>query len=257
MSATTHAPDAHAASSKAHHGLRLMPFFLALLALTAAEVGLYEGWRHSAKELVIKAPDAAQEYEHDWTKELGEDSVATSTWTATGLTTSNPSAHGPKTKVTLAGGAANERYSLVNEVTTAAGKKLEYRVDVEVRGAVVAKPAVDIEKLFFIPKFVLVLLILVFTLPKAYLVLVYFMHIRFEKALVVWLAVVPLMMTFLAVLPTLTDTATLKPRKINRVQSIGHYGGGHDHGPIIIEGDHGGKEKSNDKKKAADEDDYK
>jgi hypothetical protein len=147
---TTHAEsmDHHAAEghAPAGHALKLMPFFLALLALTAAEVGLYEWWRHS--------------------------------------------------------------YEVIDGVKT-----------------------------FAIPKFALVLLILVFTLPKAYIVLVYFMHIKFEKAIIVWLAVIPLMMTFLAVLPTLTDTATLKPRKINHTSVIGvyekphHAGDGHDNHP--------------------------
>ncbi len=128
--------SAHASTESKHeghgHALKLMPFFLALLALTAAEVGLYEWWRHS--------------------------------WVM-----------------------------------------------------------VDGEKVFVIPKFALVLLVLVFTLPKAYIVLVYFMHIKFERAFIVWLAVIPLMMTFLAVLPTLTDTATLKPRKLNHTKVIGVY----------------------------------
>ena len=167
----THAPtaDLHAAPAPATgHALKLFPFFLALLALTAAEVGLYEWWRHS--------------------------------WVMEG----------------------------------------------------------DV-KVFAIPKFVLVLLILVFTLPKAYIVLVYFMHIRFEPALIVWLAVIPLMMAFIAVLPTLTDTATLKEQKLNHTKVIGKYvpphhdHDGHDH-------DHkDGKEKIEEKAKAkvVEEDDYK
>jgi len=179
MTSTTHTPDVHAATeAHQHHGLRLFPFFLALLALTAAEVGLYEWWRHS--------------------------------WHMEG----------------------------------------------------------DV-KVFAIPKFALVLLILVFTLPKAYIVLVYFMHLRFEKAIVVWLAVVPLMMTFLAVLPTLTDSSTLKARKLHRATVIGekNYGHkedhkGHKHAPGTPgEQDHkegaahtdGGKAKP----KTEPEDDYK
>ena len=166
----THSPtaDVHGHADQAHgHALKLMPFFLALLALTAAEVGLYEWWRHS--------------------------------WVMEG----------------------------------------------------------DV-KVFAIPKFVLVLLILVFTLPKAYIVLVYFMHIRFEPAFIVWLAVIPLLMTFLAVLPTLTDTATLKERKLNHTSVIGKYepphhhkDDGHDHK------DDKKKEEEKAKAKAAEEDDYK
>jgi hypothetical protein len=140
---STHAEsNAHHDEDHAHagghsgggHALKLMPFFLALSALTAAEVALYEWWVRTGE-------------------------------------------------IPMGGG----------------------------------------DKVFAIPKFALVLLILVFTLPKAYIVLVYFMHIRFEKAFIVWLAVIPLMMTFLAVLPTLTDTATLKERKINHTTKIGAY----------------------------------
>jgi len=137
MTSTTHAPDVHDATQSHGHALRLWPFFLALLALTAAEVGLYEWWRGTA---------------------------------------------------------------------------------VRVEG---------METTYAIPKFALVLLVLVFTLPKAYIVLVYFMHLRFEKALVVWLAVVPLMMTFLAVLPTLTDGLTLKERKLHSTPVIGEANYGH------------------------------
>ncbi len=121
------------ADSKGHHenhGLKLWPFFLALLALTAAEVGLYEAWRESAETL----PDGTKEY--------------------------------------------------------------------------------------FIPKFALIWLILVFTLPKAYIVFVYFMHIRFEKAIVVVMAVIPLFMVFICVLPTLTDGSALKDQQTNRVTTM-------------------------------------
>ena len=132
-----HAPTTHGSDDHGHgHGLKLWPFFLALLALTAAEVGLYEYWRHS--------------------------------W-----------------------------------------------------------EIVDGQKEYFIPKFALVWLILVFTLPKAYIVLVYFMHLRFEKQLVVWLAVIPLLLVFVCVLPTLTDSTVLKERKLSHVNKIGFYDAPH------------------------------
>lgn len=162
----THASDETTENHGHGHALKLFPFFLALLALTAAEVGLYEWWRHS--------------------------------W-----------------------------------------------------------EMVDGEKVFVIPKFALVLLVLVFTLPKAYIVLVYFMHIKFERAFIVWLAVIPLMMTFLAVLPTLTDTATLKPRKLNHTKVIGVYYP--DHHDDHKDGKHD-KAKEDEKTKAKaeeDADDYK
>ncbi len=155
----THAP---ALSAESHdsghaHGLKLMPFFLALLALTAAEVGLYEWW---------------------------------------------------------------------------------------VRTGVI--PEGGTEKVFAIPKFALVLLILIFTLPKAYIVLVYFMHLRFEKAIVVVLAVVPLLLVWICVLPTLTDGTVLKKQRWYHPEVIGLYQpddhAGHDHKD--------GKDKAGEKKPA-------
>lgn len=138
--------DDHDGNHDGHdnHAMKLWPFFLALLALTAAEVGLYEAWQASAE--------------------------------------------------TLADGS----------------------------------------KSYFIPKFALVWLILVFTLPKAYIVFVYFMHIRFEKAFIVVLAVIPLLVVFICVLPTLTDTATLKERQFNPVTTMKQdqlrsHGEHHDH----------------------------
>lgn len=119
--------DTASSHDEGHHPLKLWPFFLALLALTAAEVGLYETWRGSVEVLA------------------------------------------------------------------------------------------DGSKSYFIPKFALVWAILIFTLPKAYIVLVYFMHLRFEKALIVALAIIPLFMVFVCVLPTLTDITTIKEHQTNPV----------------------------------------
>jgi len=81
-----------------------------------------------------------------------------------------------------------------------------------------------------IPKYLLVILILLFTLPKAMIVLVYFMHLKFEKQAVIGLAIAPFLFALLAVLPTLSDTLTLKQDAHNQVEVIGEYGGGHGHG---------------------------
>jgi heme/copper-type cytochrome/quinol oxidase subunit 4 len=61
-----------------------------------------------------------------------------------------------------------------------------------------------------LPKFALVLLILVFTIPKALIVLIYFMHLKFEKQFVVFLAIVPFPFVAIAILPTLIDAQTLR-----------------------------------------------
>lgn len=85
----------------------------------------------------------------------------------------------------------------------------------------------------FIPKLALVLiLVLVLTLPKAAIVLIYFMHVKFEKQLVVLLALAPFLFVFIAVLPTLTDIMVLqeKARPDYYVQTITGIAADHGHG---------------------------
>lgn len=63
----------------------------------------------------------------------------------------------------------------------------------------------------FVDKYVMVLVILVaLTLPKALIVLIWFMHLKFEKQLVTLCAVLPFGFAALAVIPPLTDIKTLK-----------------------------------------------
>ena len=78
-----------------------------------------------------------------------------------------------------------------------------------------------------LPKYALVLLILVFTLPKAAIVLVYFMHIKFEKLFIVGLALCPLVFAGLAVLPTLADALAVKDRAYNEATYIDRSKHGH------------------------------
>ena len=75
----------------------------------------------------------------------------------------------------------------------------------------------------FVPKIAIVLIILVLTLPKAAIVMIYFMHLKFEKQLITLLAVVPFFMAVGAVLAMLTDIVTLKPQALNIVDQIGVY----------------------------------
>ena len=222
----THAP---AISNESHdsghaHGLKLMPFFLALLALTAAEVGLYEWWVRTGLDTVQKDPGANQDVEHDWTKDLAGDTIKSSTWTVEGITASSDKVAGGKTRVTLAGGTDGISYLLTNRIVTGKGDEKEHKIRVDVMKAVAtAESLLKIIKEFAIPKFALVLLILIFTLPKAYIVLVYFMHLRFEKAIVVVLAVVPLLLVWICVLPTLNDGTVLKKQRWYHPEVIGLY----------------------------------
>jgi len=80
------------------------------------------------------------------------------------------------------------------------------------------------------PKYALVLLIFVFTLPKAAIVLVYFMHIKFEKLFIVGLSLCPLIFAALAVLPTLVDALAIKDRAFNDATYIDRSGHGHGEG---------------------------
>lgn len=77
-----------------------------------------------------------------------------------------------------------------------------------------------------VPKYVMVLTILiVLTLPKAAIVLIYFMHLKFEKVLVVGSALIPFAFAAICVLPTLTDIKTLKSdgKTYNLIPSLEHY----------------------------------
>ena len=85
------------------------------------------------------------------------------------------------------------------------------------------------EKAYVFPKLVCVLLVLTLTLPKALIVLVWFMHLKFERALVVGLAIVPFGLVGVAVGPTLVDALVLKDHAYNQVKTITGRppGGGH------------------------------
>lgn len=83
----------------------------------------------------------------------------------------------------------------------------------------------------FVPKYVIVLLILIFTLPKAAIVMIYFMHLKFERQLVVALAVAPFFFALLAVATTLSDTLTLKPHADNRVLTAPAHEADHENDP--------------------------
>ena len=64
----------------------------------------------------------------------------------------------------------------------------------------------------FVPKIVVVMIILGLTLPKAAIVMIFFMHLRYEKLVLIIIAVAPLILVFIAILPTLTDIKTVNAR---------------------------------------------
>ena len=72
----------------------------------------------------------------------------------------------------------------------------------------------------FVPKFVLVLLIFAFTLPKAFIVMTYFMHLKFERVTIVGIALVPLILVAVLILPPLTDIRTLAERNYTQDRTL-------------------------------------
>jgi cytochrome c oxidase subunit IV len=61
----------------------------------------------------------------------------------------------------------------------------------------------------FVPKIVVILIILALTLPKAAIVMIFFMHLRYEKLALIIIALAPLILVFIAILPPLTDIKTV------------------------------------------------
>jgi cytochrome c oxidase subunit IV len=84
------------------------------------------------------------------------------------------------------------------------------------------------------PKAVMVALLLVMTLPKAAIVMVYFMHLKFERPLVVFLAVLPLLMVFICVVPSLSDIVSgrMSGRTVYEPQDLPAFD------PTAAHGDH-------------------
>ena len=72
----------------------------------------------------VKDPDATLDYSIDWTNWLEGDTISTSTWTVpVGLTEPRPDVNdGSVTTVWLAGGTVGEVYSVLNRISTVAGR---------------------------------------------------------------------------------------------------------------------------------------
>ncbi len=97
---------------------------------------------------------------------------------------------------------------------------------------------------WMMPKYAMVLLLLIFTLPKAAIVLTYFMHLKFERQLIVSLALAPFAMVFVAILPILTDIMTLRDQSYNQVPGLREFIPSADHGEGHDEGH--GEDSSDD-----------
>jgi hypothetical protein len=77
------------------------------------------------RELIQKDPNAHLDYERDWTPWLAadEDTIVTSTWIVpAGMTMTSESHTTTTATVWLSGGTVGESYTVVNRITTAAGR---------------------------------------------------------------------------------------------------------------------------------------
>lgn len=74
-----------------------------------------------------KDPSDVLDYQIDWSAALGTDTIASSTWTATGYTINSNSFTPTTTTVWLAGGPAGVN-KITNRITTAGGRTIERSV---------------------------------------------------------------------------------------------------------------------------------
>ncbi len=82
----------------------------------------------------IQDDGAKLDYGFDWHLWLGTDTIATSTWTVpAGLTASLLSFTPTTTTIWLAGGTLGQSYSVVNQITTAAGRTDERTIVITVQ----------------------------------------------------------------------------------------------------------------------------
>ena len=75
-------------------------------------------------DIFIKDPDAVLDYTINWAAWLDGDTISASTWTIPSGLTKDSDAFGDSTvTVWLSGGTAGIEYSIVNHITTAAGRE--------------------------------------------------------------------------------------------------------------------------------------
>lgn len=81
----------------------------------------------------LKDSAAVLDYGVDWSAWLGTDTIATSTWTVpTGLTVDSETETTTLATVWLSGGTTGTTYTLVNRITTAAGRQDERTLTITV-----------------------------------------------------------------------------------------------------------------------------
>lgn len=82
-----------------------------------------------------KDPDEVLDYKVDWSKRLGADTIASSTWPVvpSGITLLTSTNQPKSTTAWLSGGTEGQTYSLVNRITTASGRVMEQTVDLPIK----------------------------------------------------------------------------------------------------------------------------
>jgi hypothetical protein len=81
-----------------------------------------------------KDPAAVLDYSGDWSAWLGDDTIATSTWTVpTGITKNSDTHDATSVLIWLSGGTAGQKYTLVNHITTVGGRTDERTIVIKVK----------------------------------------------------------------------------------------------------------------------------
>jgi len=83
-----------------------------------------------------KDPDDILDYAVSWAARLAGDTIVSSTWIVPdGITKDSDSKTDTVTTIWLSGGSVGTKYTLVNRITTAAGRQIDQSVAVSVRTA--------------------------------------------------------------------------------------------------------------------------
>jgi hypothetical protein len=78
-------------------------------------------------DVFVKDPDEVKDYARNWAPVLGDDTIATSTWTPeAGVTVDSDSHTDTVATMRLSGGTEGEEYGVTNTVVTAGGQTLEF-----------------------------------------------------------------------------------------------------------------------------------
>ena len=81
-----------------------------------------------------KDPDDILDYAVDWSEFLGLDTISASVWVVpTGITKASDSFTSTVTTAWLSGGTIRTKYTLVNRITTAAGRQKDQSVAITIK----------------------------------------------------------------------------------------------------------------------------